>query len=172
MNLKKPLLALVVFMVGSLGLTTSFANEKPEPKPTNLTNSGDVGIETQHIEKLLKSYFAALNKSDAKTAVAAYAKDGIFMPTEGPTATGLEQLKTAYQHVFDTIKLNVSFKIDEIVLSGAYAYAITSSDGEVTILGKGVTAPEKNRELFVLKKVDGDWKIARYMFNKSSRPHS
>ena len=91
------------------------------------------------------------------------------MLTEAPTAVGLEQLKAAYRHVFDAIKLNVSFKIEEIIPSGEYAYVITSSNGEVTILDKGVTLPEKNRELFVLKKVAGDWKIARYMFNKSSR---
>ena len=126
-------------------------------------------METKQIEQLLKSYFAALNQSDAYTAVALYAQDGVFMPTEAPTAVGLEQLKAAYRHVFDAIKLNVSFKIEEIVPSGEYAYVITSSNGEVTILDKGVTLPEKNRELFVLKKVAGDWKIARYMFNKSSR---
>ena len=34
----------------------------------------------------------------------------------------------------------------------------------------GVTAAEENRELFVLQKRDGAWKIARYMFNKMSPP--
>ncbi len=126
-------------------------------------------METKQIEQLLKSYFAALNKSDADTAVASYAKDGVFMPTEGPTATGLEQLKAAYRHVFDTIKLNVGLKIEEVVPSGEYAYAITSSNGEITLLDKGTTVPNRSRELFVLKKVGGEWKIARYMFNKSSR---
>jgi uncharacterized protein (TIGR02246 family) len=169
MNPKKLLLALLVLTLGGLGLTTSYGNEKSESKHSSLMKCGDIEKETKQIEQLLKSYFAALNTSDAQIAVASYAKDGVFMPTEGPTATGLEQLKAAYRHVFDTIKLNVNFKIDEIVPSGEYAYAMTSSDGEVTLLSKGVTVPEKNRELFVLKKVDGDWKIARYMFNKSSR---
>ena len=123
-------------------------------------------MDTRQIEQLLKSYFVALNKSDAQAAVASYTKDGVFMPTEGPTATGLEQLKAAYRHVFDTIKLNVGLKIEEIVPSGDYAYAVTSSNGEITLLDKGTTVPNKGRELFVLRKVGGEWKIARYMFNK------
>ncbi len=171
MNSKKLLLALLVLTLGGLGLTISYANEKSASKHTNVTKKcGDKETEAKYIERLLKSYFAALNKSDAAAAVASYTKDGVFMPTEGPTAAGLEQLKAAYRHVFDTIKLNIDFKIEEIVPSCEYAYAITSSEGEVTILDKGVTLPEKNRELFVLRKVDEDWKIARYMFNKSSRP--
>ncbi len=171
MKPKKLVLAFLVLTLGGLGLATSYANEKSESRHANLTKKcGDKATEAKHIEQRLKSYFAALNKSDAVTAVASYTDDGVFMPTEGPTATGLEQLKAAYRHVFDTIKLNVGIKIEEIAPSCEYAYAITSSEGEVTILDKAVTLPEKNRELFVLKKVDGDWKIARYMFNKSSRP--
>lgn len=125
-------------------------------------------MDTQLIEQRLKTYFAALNHSDVKAAIGSYTKDGIFMPTEGPTAIGVEQLEGAYRSVFNAIKLNVGFTIEEIVQSGEYAFAITTSNGEVTILAKGVTAPEKNRELFVLRKENGQWKIARYMFNKSS----
>lgn len=172
MNPKKLLLTLVVFMVGSLGLATSYGNEKSESKPTSLTKKcGDKEMDTKHIEQLLKSYFAALNKSDVEGAVASYTKDGVFMPAENPTATGMEQLKTAYRHVFDTIKLNVGLKIEEIVPNGDYAYVITSSDGEITLLDKGTIVPNKSRELFVLKKIGSEWKIARYMFNSTSRAH-
>ena len=38
----------------------------------------------------------------------------------------------------------------------------------MTILAEDVTAPEENRELFVLQKLDGAWRIARYPFNKMS----
>ena len=172
MNSKNLLLTFLIFMLGGLVPTISYGNEQSESKHVCLTKKcGDKEMDTKQIEQLLKSYFAALNKSDMQTAVAAYTQDGIFMPTEGPTATGLEQLKAAYRHVFDTLKLNVGLKIEEIVPSGDYAYAVTSSDGEVTLLDKGTTVPNKGRELFVLRKVSGEWKIARYMFNKSSRSH-
>lgn len=90
------------------------------------------------------------------------------MPTNAPTATGTTELRAAYEHVFSTIKLAIDFSIDEIVVDGDLAFATTGSKGRVTILSEKVTAPEENRELFVFQKVDGVWKIARYMFNKTS----
>ena len=60
----------------------------------------------------------------------------------------------------------------EIVQSDNFAFARTISRGQVTILAEGITLPEENRELFVLKKTGDDWKIARYMFNKMSSPAS
>jgi hypothetical protein len=38
--------------------------------------------------------------------------------------------------------------------------------GTTLIHANGQTVPEENRELFVLQKINGQWKIARYMFNK------
>ena len=56
----------------------------------------------------------------------------------------------------------------EVVQGADFAFARTVSRGKVTVLADDVTAPEENRELFVLQKLDGEWKIARYMFNKMS----
>ncbi len=118
------------------------------------------------IEATLKQYEAALNASDVDGVLALYTEDGVFMPTEAPTAVGHDQVRATYEHVFGMIKLNIAFSIDEIVQHGDFAFARTVSRGEVTVLAEGVILPEENRELFVLKKTGDDWKIARYMFNK------
>ena len=120
------------------------------------------------IEATLKTYETALNASDTDAVLALYTEDGVFMPTEAPTAVGKEQIRAAYEHVFGTIKFDIVFSIDEIVQHGDFAFARTLSKGKVTVLGKGVTLPAEHRELFVLKKTGDDWKIARYMFNKMS----
>ncbi len=124
--------------------------------------------ERQAIEATLLQYEKTLNESDVKGILELYAPDGVFMPSGAPSAIGMEEVRAAYEHVFATIRLDIEFTIDEIVQSGNYAFARTISRGQVTILGEGVTAPEENRELFVLQKRDGAWKIARYMFNKMS----
>lgn len=54
--------------------------------------------------------------------------------------------------------------------SGNFAFVLTLSRGEATVLAEGITLPEEKRELFVLKKTGDEWKIARYMFNKMSSP--
>lgn len=123
--------------------------------------------EKQKIEALLGEYKKSLNTSDAKLAQSLYTKDGVFMPTEAPSGIGAEGILKAYDFVFSQIQLNIDFFIEEIEVEGNMAFAVTSSKGTVKIHANSVEAPEANRELFVFEKVNGEWKIARYMFNKS-----
>ena len=123
--------------------------------------------EQSAIEQLLISYRDALNASDPSKVLTLYTTDGVFMPTNAPTAKGQEQLKDSYEFVFKTIQLNIKFFIEEIVVSGDYAYAVTNSKGTALIHANGQTVSEENRELFVFQKDNGQWKIARYMFNKT-----
>ena len=123
--------------------------------------------EKNQIEKLLLVYQKSLNTSDAKLAQSLYTKDGVFMPTEAPSGIGSEGILKSYEFVFSQIQLNIEFFIEEIVVEGNMAFAITSSKGTVKIHANGIEAPEANRELFVFEKVDEEWKIARYMFNKT-----
>jgi len=127
----------------------------------------DITEEREAIEQVLGNYENALNNSDAEAAVALYTEDGVFMPTEGPTATGTEEIRASYTHTFNAIQLSIKFQIDEIEVDGNLAFAKTGSKGEVKVLAADMTVPEENRELFVFQKVNGAWKIARYMFNKS-----
>ena len=126
-----------------------------------------ISEEKQRIEVLLGEYKKSLNTSDAKLAQSLYTKDGMFMPTEAPSGIGSDGILQSYEYVFSQIQLNIEFFIEEIEVEGSMAFAITSSKGTVKIHANGVEAPEENRELFVFEKVDGEWKIARYMFNKT-----
>lgn len=119
------------------------------------------------IETLLQTYKKSLNTSDAKLAQGLYTNDGVFMPTEAPSAIGQENILKSYEFIFTQIQLNIEFYIDEITVEGDFAFAVTSSKGTTLIHATGDTIPEANRELFVFEKVNGDWKIARYMFNKT-----
>ena len=119
------------------------------------------------IEKLLYSYRDALNASDVSKVLALYTAQGVFMPSNAPTSVGQGQVKGAYEFVFKNIKINIDFFIDEIVVNDDYAFARTTSKGTSLIQANGQTVPEENRELFVLQKENGPWKIARYMFNKT-----
>lgn len=119
------------------------------------------------IEKLLFSYRDALNASSTDRVLPLYTANGIFMPSNAPTATGQNQVKSAYDFVFKNIQLNIEFFIDEIEVHSNIAFARTTSKGTTLIHATGQTVPEENRELFVLQKDNGQWRIAQYMFNKT-----
>ena len=135
---------------------------------TNISNENTMEQTTEKtaIEKLLFSYRDALNTSDVNKVLPLYTNDGVFMPSNAPSAIGQEQVKAAYEFVFSQIQLNIEFYIDEIVVNGDYAFARTTSKGTTLIHANKQTVAEENREIFVLQKTNGQWKIARYMFNK------
>lgn len=146
-------------------ISSCFLNENSVLK-TNTTEKMEKQ-EKQRIETLLSEYQKSLNTSDAKLAQSLYTKDGIFMPTEAPSGIGSEGILKSYEYVFSQIQLNLEFFIEEIQIEGNMAFAVTSSKGTTLIHETGISVPEANRELFVFEMVNDDWKIARYMFNKT-----
>ena len=92
------------------------------------------------------------------------------MPSGKPTSRGQAQVRTAYQHVFKDIDLDVSFNIKEIEWHGDMAFVRTVSDGKIKIIKSNTTVDNHTRELFVMKRIDSNWKIYRYMFNKMTTP--
>lgn len=151
----------------ALLLVLAACQHNTENQTNNLNqNTMQQTTEKQAIEKLLFSYRDALNASDVTKVLTLYTTDGVFMPSNAPSAVGQEQVKAAYEFVFSQIQLNNEFFIDEIVVNGDYAFARTVSRGTTLIHANGETVAEENRELFVLQKTNGQWAIARYMFNK------
>ncbi len=91
------------------------------------------------------------------------------MAQHNPSAVGIHQVEAAYTAAFQTIDLNVEFDIVEVeVISDDWAFARTNSTGTITINATGDKFAEGNQELFVLQKIDGDWKIARYGFSTTN----
>ena len=68
-----------------------------------------------------------MNTSDARLALSLYTKDGIFMPSEAPSAIGSEKILKSYEFIFSKIQLNIESFIDEIEVENDLGFAVTSS---------------------------------------------
>ncbi len=158
----KKLLITILALLPFITMAKSNLCENAKVLKTEIMNEK----EQSEIKKVLFSYRDALNESNAEKVLSLYTENGVFMPSGAPTAIGQEQIKGTYEFVFSTIQLNIEFYIDEIEIIGEYAFARTTSKGTTLIRASGETVPEENRELFVLRKENGSWKIDRYMFNK------
>ena len=67
--------------------------------------------------------------SDADLVASCYAEDGVFRPTTLPTVTGAD-MADGYRQIFDSIRLDVTFTIDELVVTtDTTAHALTRSNG-------------------------------------------
>ena len=137
------------------------------------SESGPADRDLAAITHQLDRYEQALNRADIDAVMKLYAGDAVFMPQHSPPAEGREAVRTAYTHVFDAIRLDIDFTIDEIgMLSHEWAYARTRSSGTVKVVASDQpAAPEANQELFLLhRESDGNWRIARYIFSTTNPP--
>jgi uncharacterized protein (TIGR02246 family) len=126
----------------------------------------------QDIVNLIKAYEKSLNASDAQAALDLYGEDPIFMPQYSVALSGRDAVKAGYDHVFNTLRLNVAFTIHEIVEMGDLAYVRTTSAGKTEILARKTTVKEGNNELFIFRKEHGKWKIHRYLFASTNPPEA
>ena len=151
-------LLLTVTCYGQSKRTTTPSHTKQNTQKMETT-------EKSAIEKLLLSYPEAINASDVAHVVSLFETDGVLMPLNAPSVQGKEQLNVTYDFLFKAVQLTIEFSIDEVIVHGDYAYARTHSKGKTLIRASGETIPVDNKELFVLHKEKGQWKIGRYMFN-------
>lgn len=125
------------------------------------------------VTRQLHNYEAALNASDVEGVMTLYAADAVFMPQHSPPAEGREAVRAAYRQVFNTIRLDIRFTVDEIrQLSSDWAFARTRSKGTVKLLsGDQPAHAEGNQEIFLLhREADGQWRFARYIFTTTNPP--
>lgn len=131
--------------------------------------TGSTEKDEEEVRTLIATtYRDALAAGDADAITDAFADDGVVMPPEGATYRGSDAVKGNYEGIFSSVGLDLQFDIDEIVIDGDYGFVRSTSDGTATVLADNSSAPEVNRELWVVHKVDGQWKIAFYMYNKMS----
>lgn len=123
--------------------------------------------ENAAVEKVVNQYFEALNASDVNKVVSYFSSDGVLLANAAPTATGTEQLRGTFQYVFDNFSYKLAVAIEKTVVEGNLAYVSSTSKGSFVIKASDQTAEDDFRETFILKKQNGVWKIASYMYNKS-----
>ncbi|WP_160147362.1 YybH family protein [Methylopila sp. Yamaguchi] len=123
------------------------------------------------IEGALEAYEAALNASDTDKVMAVFASDGVFMAPNSPSAVGLDAVLGAYNGIFHAIAFDTELHVDEIVQVAAdWAFVRTHSAGFVTVNATNDRVADANHELFVFRKDDDAWKIARYSFSSTNPP--
>ncbi|MGO6984186.1 YybH family protein [Rhizobium leguminosarum] len=155
-------------MSGIAYLSVSNINQtgKLEGKPMSQLQADKTAI-----ENVVDVYSTTISRSDAEALVSLFTHDGVVMAPDAPTMAGAGQLKAFFDHGFTMIRMNAKIHVDEIAVSGEYAFARCHSEVHMTLLETNVSHFEENRELFVFRKDSGTWKIARYMFNKLPAAH-
>jgi len=125
---------------------------------------------TAEFQKILDTYSKALDANDVETLVGLYSPNGVFMREDMPAVVGREALRASYKNVFATLKVGLSFKVQEAEQSGDLGWARSVSTGKVKVLPSGAETSESYNQLIVFRKEAGAWKIRSYLYasNKSA----
>ena len=119
----------------------------------------------EEIQTLLQIYQRSLNEANVDLVRNVYADDAIFIGQPFPTATGVDEIVALYEDFLSKLDFNVEFEIIEVELGDNLGFVRTRSHGTIVPKGQTPKGSEGNREVFVVKKIDGAWRFYRYIFN-------
>lgn len=159
MNVNRIVLGLVVIVF------VSGCSATHQWKAVTATQGKEGQIMNREIESLLQTYQRSLNEGNVDLVRAVYADDAVFIGAPFPTATGKEAIVALYADFLSKLDFNVKFEVLEVELEGNLGFVRTKSTGTIVPKGQTPQKSEGNREVFVVKKVNGSWKFYRYIFN-------
>jgi len=110
-------------------------------------------------------YEQLLNAGDTVEILELFAPDGVAEWNDKPTFSTRDDLKAAYDALFKTSKFSTAFGYASIDVYGDTAVVRTYHHKGATILEGGKEVVDLNREVFVLRRQEGQWKIKLYIFN-------
>ena len=120
---------------------------------------------SEEIKNLLQTYQRALNEADLDLVRSVYAKDAVIIGQPFPTATGIDAILVLYADFLSKLDFNVQFDLLEMELRDDLGFIRTRSHGTIVPKGQKPAGSEGNREIFIVKKIEGVWKFYRYIFN-------
>jgi uncharacterized protein (TIGR02246 family) len=119
----------------------------------------------REIQDLLATYQRALNEADLELVRSVYAQDAVFVGQPFPTAAGKDAIVALYADFLAKLDFDVEFEILEIELGDDLGFVRTRSFGTIVPKGEAPERSEGNREVFIVKRIEGAWKLYRYIFN-------
>ena len=131
------------------------------PLPSDLKLSA----EQRGAYDVVHRYEQLLDAGDTAGILALYAPDSVAEWNDKPTFGTLDEKRAAYDALFKVARFSTVFGYAGVDVNGDTAVIRTFHHEGATVLEGGKKVVDLNREVFVLHKIDGTWKISLYIFN-------
>ena len=160
-DLRAGFAALIIAAGTALSLGQAAAAE------ADVTFSTDPAIAAQQhpAYDVVHRYEQLLNTGDTAEIMKLYAPDSVAEWNDKPTFRTLQQTIDGYDALFKIAKFTTVFGYDAIDVYGDTAVIRTHHHKGATVVENGKPVLDLNREVFVLHKIAGAWKIVFYAFN-------
>ena len=127
---------------------------------------GQASPDEQAIAEANAAWEAAFNAGDGAGMAALYTEDAMLLPPGGESVEGRAAIEAFWQSAIEELGVQAALKTSELEIHGDMATEVgsfvdTGADGAHVDHGKYVV---------LWKKVDGDWKLHRDIWNSSMTP--
>jgi ketosteroid isomerase-like protein len=135
------------------------------------SKDAQVAAVQKKVKAVVERYQNGLNSSDFVKIRPLFAPDAVAEWNEKATVIGVDAMAKPYEALFQAIKFNTDFQYDAVDIYGEIAIVRTHHPvGQMELhLKDGSKTLDFNREIFVLRRMDGDWKIILYTFTTQPR---
>ena len=110
-------------------------------------------------------YETLLNSGDTAAILQLYAPESVAEWNDRPTAATNAERKAIYDELFKAAKFSTVFGYASVTGYGDAAVVRTFHHKGATVMEGGKEVVDLNREVFVLHRIDGNYKIVLYIFN-------
>jgi ketosteroid isomerase-like protein len=124
-------------------------------------------IENQ-IAEVLKGYALAINDAQTASIAAFYSEEGLFMPEGFKTLTKQDLYPEKSSNFLRKTDFKIEYTIEKIEVEENFAFVSVTAKTSKKQSATNDAVMKQTRDLFVLRKEEGSWKIYRYIFNNST----
>lgn len=124
-----------------------------------------VSARQHEVYAVVHAYEAALNRGDTASILDLFTKDAVAEWNDKRTFATRSERRAGYDALFQSAKFTTVFSYDIIDVTGDMAVVRTHHHKGAAVVENGKHVTDLNREVFVLKRVDGAWRIYLYTFN-------
>lgn len=151
----------------ALAMLASARPAAAQELPASIVASPDAATiaDQRLVYMLIHQYEQLLNAGNTEAIVELFTADAVIEWNNTPTFTTRQQEIDGYNALFRIAKLSTAFVYDAIDVYGNIAIVRTHHPVGAAVIVNGKSVPDYNREVFVLRKQDGGWKILVYTFN-------
>lgn len=163
--MKKSMIAVLLAL--PLLTTSALAADNASQQTYPVSENAQIAQEQKAVYDTIIRYQTALNSGDTNTILSLFADQSYSQWNDKPTADTTEKRRQQYDTLFKNEKFQTRFAFDTVSVNGNTAYVRTHHHlgATVTRLSDGATLIDLNREVFILEKQNGEWKIVLYTFN-------
>ncbi len=136
-------------------------------EPQALAFSADAAVSAQQhqVYDVVHRYELMLNAGNTDEILKLFAPDRVAEWNDKTTFKTWQQKADAYNALFKTAKFTTVFGYDAMDVYGDTAIVRTYHHKGATVFENGKDVPDFNREIFLLRRMAGEWKIVLYAFN-------